>query len=312
MSWLAIPGRVRPSIVRASYPVLLVGQGADEGRVCYSNDAANECVIPANDLMRWMNGIKVGDVTLYPVPGRRVYDSYGRAEFCWASGDAKLWYDGGKWIYSADPTLVMGNTPAEAYDSETGEWTGNAWYSASSIPTRPSATVSFTARGRLHGEADVTLEYYWPRWKKDGSVYTLPPIFDAFLGKYEAVDGADDSVTPFVGLPYWEGGWYHFTRSYDKVEGHWEYLGNGYTIKYMPGIGRWVMGTVGSAYGWWESSDEPEVGGSTTFEAKWPEGDPGGVSEWIEDITVSNDGDDMFEWGSQKEKALLTQIARWM
>jgi hypothetical protein len=330
MSWVFIPGVIRGLPGNANpYPLVLRGEGADAGRVCYEWRDANEIVIPATTECKWGPGFSIdgsSSVNLFPQNGLRLSplsQGWGTTSRWWqGSGNSplRLWLSTGfGWVLSSE--CPAGCEPTEAWDSQAdpdgdgdpeGAWTGDEFWTCNALPAWGS-TATFIPRGRIKTTgSNKTIAWRWPRWKRNGFIGTLPPRYDDIFGEYEAEDGADESITPIVGRPSWGNGYIIRSVRKDVKTGIWTY-GWGFShTKWSSTAQKYIIGAYGAPGGWWEG-DEPEPGQTATFEFTYQTPDP------IPEGWEAPEGEDLeFEWDghirgdARKENAFISEVARWV
>ncbi len=218
----------------------------------------------------------------------------GRVCYSTEAGDYNLYYSAGysAWV-CAGSSVAIGSDPVEESVKIDGQWVyvGDDFYTSSYLPSSEGSTRSFTPRGcnRSSGTAK-TCSYVFPRWTLGGS--------SDGCGVYTAVTASGTSGTKIIGLPQFNLSTNEkVVRSVEKVSGYFTYG----KISYVSG--KWVIGTVNSAVGWWEGS-EPNINGSVTFAFKKLSGSTVTGS----DITVTFD---RYVLGTETQKCYVGDVAIW-
>lgn len=210
-----------------------------------------------------------------------------------------LWYD---LIYGwVITTTTPGVSPIEYWKpvdpvndpDGAGSYQGTAFYTGT--PPALGGSATFQARGSLRGTTKdaysgtpITITTQYQRWES-ATLY----------GEYTAAGGA--SGTKYCGLPQWtDGDDNTYIRSISKTDGKYSY-GN---IKYDITSLKWLIGTYGSASGWYEGS-EPSKTGSVTFTFTVPEGS---------ELTGTNKTISFDEYvkGENTQTVLITEVSRWV
>ena len=139
-------------------------------------------------------------------------------------------------------------------------WRGDTFYTGE-IPTEGS-TTTFTPRGWLKDTSagtttdPITVSMSFEYWKKDTSSTSISgPVYGVYI---KNTDNSDKKV---IGSPQFkdENNERYVKSLYPQEDGvHYTYG----AIHYEGG--KWVIGTIGDANGWWEGQ-EPNIDNSTTF-----------------------------------------------
>lgn len=212
----------------------LVGTGADNGKLVWHSARLNKWIIVntgAWDATITFNGTSLGPYNV-PVNGLPA----------WTGGSYCLYHLGviDAWVVRAKGNI--GQVTTVIPDTET-------WWLGGSNPIG-----SFTKKGAAPSNQTSTITS-WGRWES----LTM-------FGKYEPVSPASGELT--VGLIYYEdAGGAQYIRSLEKVGGKFTYG----AVHYDADNSVWVIGSVGSSGGWWQSAsigDESDY----TFSFTQPEG----------------------------------------
>ena len=281
MSFRYVPGLIRiPDVPEWRPPEgVWLGEGTDRGLYAFM----------ANNSWGYWLIVKAENVCpSLTVDGRQM-----RPVFSDVNGH--VYYEGNGYVYYSlewecwiHSTKFPGYEPVEEshWDSEKGEYvyTGDAFYTISSIPYDETREERMTPRGSIRNGEAKKLGAVWPRWTCDSE-----------FGEYEGKGGASGKKT--LGVPRFRGNGEYFVRSVGKTNSRFTYG----RIRYAGG--KWTIGEVGSPNGWHEGS-EPQVGSAVNFRFCRPEGSDVKGS----DISVS-----FVDWvqGDETLPAYLGEVAVW-
>ena len=280
MSWQFVPGQFRvPESPICPLPPedIWRGTGSDEGLFAFmprGGNFGNRIISRQFHPSLVVEGLRLDPV--YTEVNGWMYWSDGRYSHVYYT---LSW----GWVYARG--VHPGYEPLEEYDYGRQEYTGDEFYTVSSLPSSDGATGRLRARGMARRYGDSSLQALWPRW-------TSPQEF----GVYQAEGG--ESGTRTLGLPRWRGSdGVERTRSLKKTSGY-------FTYGDIRRVGtKWQIGTSGSEAGWHEGS-EPKPGSSATFRFMKNQGSEATGS----DITLSFLG---YYAGEEADEALVGEVALW-
>ncbi len=161
--------------------------------------------------------------------------------------------------YDNTNDIVLGSDPIE-YSEEDADgnitYYGDSFYTIDGRFPEINETRTLIGRGALRNKVSpLTISCPYPRYESENY---------KSIGKYNGVDGIEG--TKVIGLPQFKlSNGKTVVRSLEKVG---EYFVYG-DISYKGG--KWIIGTVDSASGWWEG-EEPSVSDTITFVFKKPQG----------------------------------------
>lgn len=253
MSFIYHPSKiVYPKIPSLSPDDLWFGSGADAGLIAFATGTSTigRRVITAGDICYRFSVSGWNDFA-------PVYGSCNDYIFWYSSSGYWLYYiaeNPGRWIIH---NKFPGYIPVATVDG---------WYEAQTLPFGDGATTAFAVKGKQIGEGK-TVQFSFPRW------FRATPF-----GRYGAAGGKSGEKA--LGLPRWQDGdGTYYVRSFSKSAGRFSYE----AIRYDVAAAAWVIGTPGSADGWFVGS-EPVVSGSVVFYFMLPEGSE---AERKADLTIS-------------------------
>ena len=236
-----------------------------------------------------------------PVPSLRVGQTAMPAEDFLYNG-ARVWSGGGRccfksvsdgWILlegGADP-----KEPAAAVGLDGETWEGDAWWRFSE-PGRDNPAPSLVPKGTLLNQTSPSapaLEWFWPRWERDGGQSCAPP-----LGTYSGADGAEASaaVRTIGSLVFRDGGGAAWTESADGSA--FACPGRGLVLREENGS--WVAGDTDGE--WWLASGRPSRSGGCTLSPRGANAEDRGsfaLAFW------------KFDWAPERATVLVAETALW-
>ena len=198
--------------------------------------------------------------------------------------------------------VILGYVPIEySYVNDSSgrtEWRGDTFYTGE-LPTEGS-TTTFIPRGWLKNTSagttidPITVSMSFEFWKKDTSSTSMSgPVYGVYI------KNTDNSDKKIIGSPQFKDeNDEHYVKSLYKDESdHYTYGAIHYDS------GKWVIGSIGDANGWWEGQ-EPNIENSVTFQFKKnDDSEATGTNKNIsfEEFTALN----------EKKEVYLGEIAIW-
>lgn len=189
------------------------------------------------------------------------------------------------WVITS---LRAGVVPVENYDSETGKYTGDKFWSSQYLPEiSDGSTVQFVPRGSIRDTgSERTVEFSMPRWRCNTKFGIYTPA------------NSEVSGNKILGVPrFVDQIGNEYIRSSQKTSGFYTYG------EIHQESGKWVIGEIGSDDGWYEGS-EPNVENPISFLfCKNPESE---INKQNLLITF-----DEYVQGSDRTGAFLGEFAIW-
>lgn len=245
-------------------------------------------------------GLKI-DNTVYVPEATTIY---GRAWFKRQNSPISgytIYYASGMFVYDVKDAsggkAYAGYVPKEKYNSTTGKWEGDSFYSATNLPRPYSPEVTFTPRGTLRNANTpaITAQFWLPGWQK----YAYDEMFNIqVIGEYAPRDGATGKA--FVGIPRWiDNNGQIYERSLTAS-------GNGYRYGaiYPYAVNYWIIGDYPSDDGWYVG-EEPRLDREVVFKHTKPVGHPAHKDDIVVSFLDRIIGDN-------KNDIYLGEIARWL
>jgi len=234
--WYIYPNIIRTTSLIRPYSVSsevmvavgLSGSGdTDSEKVAYkSNMSSKWIIVPTTQAYPWDCAITFNSDTLQPnVTPIHGYPAWVGATYC-------MYRRYSRWVVRIKANLALLTTPLS---TETW-WEYTGYFDPHS--------VTFTKRGAATADKSSSITA-WPRWESTTQ-----------FGEYAAAGGASGTVT--IGLPQWKSFGVDYPRSIVKVDGYYTYG----TLVYDTTHSKYIIGTYGSASGWWE-------GGAPSLETTW-------------------------------------------
>jgi len=204
-------------------------------------------------------------------------------------------------------------------NTTTFTWSGDTFFSASTLPQDFGTQTTFTGRGGIRNDTTpqtLTLQWYWEAYERDdNSVYTRGLDADGPAGVYFCIDpdtGEEDDTEDRIalGLPQYDANsdgedFGTVVRSLFTDGGHYSYSGTEIDIVYNATAGKWIIGEYNSPAGWYAAATEPNTSAAVSFEFFGP---PGNTLEPQPDIVVT-----FAEYigGNESVKIQVGDAARW-
>lgn len=263
MTWQVHPGIIVAPILHAKFPLafqleypLLIGRGNDSGYYCYRPDYG------------------IGSLDVYTISWLVGHTYSINSTECLRMGGyvhGYPWYVITGWQLYYTPTwgwVIInrnrppGYIPVEHYDSDSGTYSGDAFWGGS-VPSIDGSPTSFQPRGSIRSSGTAReVGFIFPRWQKADDKPDSP------YGVYDPVQDWLPSGQLEVGNPVWKDQYGTlYMRSLNRINSRYTY-GN---ARYVTAAAGWVIGTYGSDDGWWQGA-EPSIGAPVTYTYALPEG----------------------------------------
>lgn len=284
MSWISSPQNLTfPTLplFNMSSTTLMVGRETDNNLFAYQVNGKGWIISNAIGYNIKMNGSRILKPVFQDVNNccywtDNYYYLYSEPKFGWMLINGKF----------------PGYTPMEyQYRNDKGEtlWGGDNFYTGS-FPSE-SGSRSFSVRGALRNSSSnqpVTLEVEFNYWQKDSNINSPYGVY------YPHGNVTGERI---IGLPEWNDHSQRYTRSLNRENGYYRYGDIHYDN------GKWLIGSVGDANGWWEG-DEPQVNKSTIFRF---------MKNEDSEVTGSNKtiSFDKYVAGNEKQYIYIGEAAIW-
>lgn len=259
-------------------PLVYFGNGADKGFIVFSPGNSDFGQVIMTEGV-WAYSLKVGGSEFQPV-----FDDINGYIY-WKNGSSYVYYSRSYgWVKCNN---FPGYDPVELYDSETREYTGDSFYAGYLPSVAVGETSSLYPRGSERDSgSSIEIEIVFPRWVCQ----------DGIFGEYEGEDGV--SGTKLLGLPAFDCDGTILVRSINKINGYYSYGDIHYDS------GKWLIGDMNSAGGWWEGN-EPKVGTSVTFKfCKPKDSEVSGSDKTVRFVEYVE--------GDNSQEAYYGDVAKWM